>query len=404
MNLLNKENIRDLSLFGGIFFSFSGYYAVLILLPNLGLGIDSRTLTMPLRLIIVIAFGIFFLVRPQIKLQKGLVFFLFFALAYLARILIEYFDFSKIYHIPVSEFFFYFMAFVLFPLLLISQSRFNDRNYNAILLTVISSSFILSILAMFLYKELLGVNVRISALIGREERLISPLALSNCSALCIGVGTSYLMANKVRLFKKSFICLTMGFSLIPFFLGASRGSILALAFPFLFYLIFSSGIKSRLKILLTIFVLSTMLILFTGYLGDAIFIRFFNTMDRIDVGTEGRIFLYKSSIYQFLENPIFGNSLNNDLFNYYPHNMLLEVMITTGVIGLIPFVLFLYVTFAKIIFVIREHKEYFWLCVFFMQAFTAGMFSGGIYAAAWFAIGAGMILGLNLNKRLHSEF
>jgi len=38
------------------------------------------------------------------------------------------------------------------------------------------------------------------------------------------------------------------------------------------------------------------------------------------------------------------------------------------------------------------------LGVIFLQAFIQNMFSGGLYAASWFAIGAGIILGFEFDK------
>lgn len=398
MDFLNKKNIISINLFIGFFLAFSGFYAFLVIIPYVSSGLESRALTIPLRLIILVSFGLSFLFRPQTRYRKGLVFFLLFALAYLTRILVEYVDGTSSFHMSIAEFFLYFMSFVLLPILFISFTKLRNPDYNKIFYAIITSSFLLSILSLYFYKEIIGVNVRISTLISREEQFISPLALSYCSALCIGAGTFYLLTNRVQIIKKVYICLSICLSTIPFFLGASRGSIFALAFPFIYYLIYVDSIKNRFKIIIIILFLIILSAISTEYLGNAIFTRTINTFDRIEVGTEGRILIYKSSLDQFFNYPIFGNGLNNKVTNYYPHNMFLEVMITTGIIGFLPFVMFIIAIFAKMKLILKKKRCSFWICVVFLQSFTSAMFSGGIYAAAWFAIGVGLILGFNLNN------
>ena len=103
---IKKENIKNINLIIGFFLAFSGYYAFLIVLVNLAPDLKTRGLTIPLRLIIVTSMGFIFLLRPRVKLQKGLVFFLFFATAYLTRILTEYMDYTLMFHIPKTEFFY----------------------------------------------------------------------------------------------------------------------------------------------------------------------------------------------------------------------------------------------------------------------------------------------------------
>jgi len=397
---IKKENIKNINLIVGFFLAFSGYYVMLIVMINLLPGLESRNLTIPLRLIIVVSIGFIFLLQPRVKLQKGLVFFLLFATAYLTRIFIEYLDYNSMFHIPVIEFFLYFISFVLIPLVLISQFRLSEHNYNKIFLAVIAGTTILSALTFFFYKGIIGLVGRISSAGSLGESFISPLALSYCSVLGIGVGIAYLITNKVGIRKKLFIYSTIALSFIPFYLGASRGSILALSFPFAFYFFFTEGIKKRCTLLFSIVILSIVMAALTEYLGTGVFDRFMNIQRDIATGSSSvvRIDIWKYSLQQFLEHPLLGNSLECDQFNFYPHNILLEVLITTGIIGFIPFVLFLYNIFTKMRLIVKQHSEYFWICTIFLQAFTQNMFSGGIYSAGWLAIGGGMILGFKFDK------
>ncbi|MFH0726539.1 MAG: O-antigen ligase family protein [Pseudomonadota bacterium] len=400
-----KERIISINLIVGFFLAFSGYYAALIVLTNLATGAGSRNLTIPLRLIIVSSFGIIFLMRPKIGLQKGLTFFLFFAFAYLSRILIESLDYSSKFQITEIEFFLYFTSFVLIPLVFTSQIRLSESDYSKIFIVLMIGTIILSILTFYFYKQLIGTVVRISLVIKHNQNYISPLALSYGSVLGIGVGIGYLLTNKVGRLKKLFIYTTIMISFVPFFLGASRGSILALSFPFVFYLFFAQGIKKRAHIIISMGVLCIFLIISTAYFGSGVFFRFANISHDIESSSSsaGRLEIWRYSLIQFINNPVFGNSLNCTKVNFHPHNILLEVLITTGIIGFIPFFLFLCSIFTKMKVIVKQHSEYFWICVIFLQAFTQNMFSGGIYSAGWLAIGGGLILGVNIRDRVKNE-
>ncbi len=64
---------------------------------------------------------------------------------------------------------------------------------------------------------------------------------------------------------------------------------------------------------------------------------------------ESRIQLYQAAIKAIIENP-FGYGLNaaEKLVGFYPHNIFLEILISAGIIGLIPFLLLLILYFQKI--------------------------------------------------------
>lgn len=402
MNIMpiTKENIKNINLFLLFFFAFGGYYAVLIIWTNVVGDIASRNFTIPIRIVIVLLIIVIFLMKPKVKIQKGLTFFLIFSGAYLGRIFVEYIEYGSAFHISEVEFFLYFVSFVLAPLFLLSQIPLGEKNSECTFFGLMVGILLLALLTLCFYEELIGNIARISLAIRRGENYISPLALSYCSALGIGIGVTYIITNHASFSRKIFIYIVVGLSFIPFFLGASRGSIVALSFPFVFYFLYVEGIKRRLSILFSILLLTLVFIFLTDYLGSGVFDRFANIYRAIETGSSSaaRIQIWQASLMQFFENPVFGNSLNCDYVNHYPHNILLEVMITTGVIGFIPFLLFLQQVYMGMKYIVKQQPQYFWVCVVFIQAFIQNMFSGGIYAAGWFAIGGGLILGFKLKR------
>ena len=392
---IKKENIKNYSLFLSFALAFGGYYATLILLSNLLGGVSSRSFTIPIRVSIIFLLFIAYVLQPKIRVQKGLMFFLLFAGAYLFRILIEYFDHSSVFHISEIDFFLYFVSFVFVPIILLSQTSLSKKNYDLILKGLLVGILSLSVLTLYFYNDILGNVARISLAVKRGEEYISPLALSYCSALGMGLGISYLLTNHVSFNGKFFIFSVVGLSCIPFFLGSSRGSIFALSFPFAVYFFYVEGVKRRASIILAIIALTFLFVILTEYLGSSVFERFFNIYNSIETGdsSSARIEIWKAGLMQFWKNPLFGNSLNCELIDHYPHNILIEVLITTGIVGFVPFFLFLWEINKGIKGIIKIHPQYFWVCVVFLQSFMQNMFSGGLYAAGWFAIGGGLILG-----------
>lgn len=399
---IKKENLKNIYLFLVYFFAFGGYYAALMTFSNVIGGAGSRNFTIPIRFGIVLLLSFIFMMQPKIKIQKGLVYFALFSLAYLLRIFIEYIDKSSLFHITELEFFLYFISFVLFPLFLLSQFSLNEKNYENILWGLLIGVLVLSVFTVIFYKNLIGNVARISLAVAKGEEYISPLALSYSSALGIGVGLSYLLTNKVRLFKKIAILAVVGLSFIPFFLGSSRGAIFALSFPFVFYFLYVEGMKRRVVVLVSIILLTVVFGFLTEYMGSGVFERLAGTYSAIETGGSGaaRIEIWRAGLIQFIENPLFGNSLNCTYVNHHPHNILIEVMITTGIVGLVPFVLFLYQIFKKMKDIVKFFPGCFWVCVIFIQAFMQNMFSGGIYAAGWFAVGGGLVFAMKLNNRM----
>jgi O-antigen ligase len=395
--VIKRNTIKNFALFIVFFLAFSGYYAFLMMLTNIATDIDSRILTIPLRLIIVGMITFIFLLRPRrVKLQNELFFFLLFAIVYLIRILIESLDHRSTFHITEAEFFLYFTSFVLIPLFFVSQFRLSEDNYEKIFIAMMSSALVLAALSLYYYQEMIGCVKR---MVITDENYISPLALSYSSVLAIGVGIAYLLTNEGMLCMRLFIYVTILMSFIPFFLGASRGSIVALSLPFLFYLVFGRGVKKRITLLLVISSLAIVLIFLTEVFGTRIFARLATISEIIEYGGLApggeRIEIWEASLVQFCNNPVFGNSLNCDQTNFYPHNMLVEVLITTGIVGFVPFVLFLYIIFVKMVLMVKRDRRYFWVCVIFLQAFMYNMFSGGIYYAGWLSIGAGLVIGFD---------
>lgn len=93
---------------------------------------------------------------------------------------------------------------------------------------------------------------------------------------------------------------------------------------------------------------------------------------------DGRTGLYLESLGVFSESPIFGHGIGS-IFYYlksYSHNLFLDILSETGIVGLLLFLFVLIVFFKKIFMLYRQGSLFRFLTIMFICGFTLNMFSG----------------------------
>jgi len=190
----------------------------------------------------------------------------------------------------------------------------------------------------------------------------------------------------------------IGLSTVPFFLGASRGSLVALFIPFVLYFFSGKNINFRIRGILSASVVFMGLIYLDSYFQSGLLNRFLGTSEAIERGESSavRIEIWKGAFDQFFNNPVFGDKLRIDKWPFgYAHNLFVEVLQTTGLLGFIPFTVLVFKAWKISFYILRYHKPYFWVAVIFIQSFFMNMFSGAIYTAAWFWSSMALLFAMN---------
>lgn len=389
---LNRLKIQSSLLFISHFLNFAGYYAFLLILSNVGLIAFSRGLTIPIRVLILGCLCCIILVNRKVYVKSGARLFLLFAACYITRIIIEMLR-MKTFHLDTSEYFLYFIAFGALPLLILSSLRLREQDYNVIKWSLLVSCFLLSVLTLAYYRSLIGTVGRISAAIARDENYISPLALSYCGTLSIGIGINYLLENRAGFRSRLLVLVFIAFSLVPFFLGASRGSIFSLFVPFMVMFLSKGNIVASVRMLFIMLIVAVAGIYLGELFGSSVLNRFLNIGSDIAQNNSSaiRLEMWKAGFNQFLDNPVFGNSLEVDAFQFYPHNIVIEVLLTTGIIGFIPFAALIINGFKRAVFIFRNDPRNGWIGILFIQSFIQNMFSGSIYGASWLWVSLGLL-------------
>ena len=387
-----KPLVFEIFLWLALFSVFGGYYSLLILYAEMVDSIDtSRTLTIPLRVTIIALMFIACLLGPRQKIAKMNVAFFFFgafSVFYILLLIIETIEG------PVGDIAAYFFAFVLLPFSFISILRLTTSTLNKMYYAVLVSCVLFCVLCTIFYSEFIGASIRIGPSL--HENSLSPLALSYTSAMAIGLLLlPWLDPNDGSgLLRKICHAGTILVCLIPLFQGASRGAVLALFLPLLFLIWFTKGIK-KLHVVIVL-VLGCLLIIFMqDYLGYEMLDRFTRTLDDINTHEKeaSRLRIWSAAWEQFVSSPIYGGSLKVKEWQIYAHNIFFDVALTTGLLGLIPFVTFVILLIRKSIIMLRfPEGGGIWIVIIFWQSFIHYSFSGGIHNASWFAVSAALVL------------
>lgn len=147
--------------------------------------------------------------------------------------------------------------------------------------------------------------------------------------------------NKFNLIK-FLISIILSLSLL--FLGSSRGPFLSTIIIILILLFTYRDRYSLTKLIIAIIFVVFLILYFIDFRDLGLFKRFENPIYGDD---PTRVEIWTAAIDYFLKNPVFGYSIV-DKYGIYPHNIYLESLMATGIIGSIPFFILLKRLFYKI--------------------------------------------------------
>ncbi|MFZ4543221.1 MAG: O-antigen ligase family protein [Saprospiraceae bacterium] len=102
--------------------------------------------------------------------------------------------------------------------------------------------------------------------------------------------------------------------------------------------------------------------------------------DRSSGGKEYRDFAYASALNDFFDSPIFGKQYVGTYDNFYPHNVILEALMATGVVGFLVFLVAIFAFIFKAFQALQPGKKYLFLCLLFvLPKFAISLSSGCLF-------------------------
>jgi O-antigen ligase len=371
--------IRGLSFFID-FFSVNGLYAITALVVAVNLNIESRYYTIPFRVIVTASIILIILLKRYRPCQDPVVYllFIFFFAFYWYRIFLDMSIRDREFHIPPYEYLLYSIIYVIFPFIYYTQRR-SDYDFERLFRALLISGLFFSVITIYIFFKSSVEN-------GKFDRYLlgmDPLTISYVGALLVGICFSRLVFNTG--YKNTKLLLAgLLIGICPFLIGGSRGPILALIIPliiaFLSRITFSIKKKSIKYVILLIIALASALAIFGSIAFDRLNHIFVDLAAKS--GDVRRLWIWETAFKQFLQSPVFGDSIQVQGVDY-PHNLIIEVLMSTGIAGFIPFCLLMGFGIYKSFRILKLYPTYIWIYIFFFQALIMGMLSGNVYSNIW---------------------
>lgn len=377
------------------FISFIGMYSLIFIFIGMDLGLESRYYTVPIRVVVTLLMLRIVLTwkYSEFENKMSINYFLLFYVFYVLKIFYEMLIDNKELYISGYEYFGYSVVYDLIPFLFFIQRK-PENMYDQAFRGIFLSGVLISILGIFL----IGFQIWSSGYFDRDEFEMNPLLISYSGSLIVGLCTSKLIMGKRMSIKYIFGCL-IGF--VPLLMGGSRGPLIALVVSLLFIIIVQGKAMQLIKYLF----FGVFIMIFLYYLSTLInsitFVRFFNVVEEYQTNDDSftRLVIWRDAIDQFLSSPIVGDSIQTNSILYpYPHNQFIEVLMSTGLIGFIPYFLLMLNGILKSIKIVRYRKTHSWISVLFIQSILSGMLSGNIYSDIWYFSSLGLVLSFPLEN------
>jgi len=209
---------------------------------------------------------------------------------------------------------------------------------------------------------------------------------------------------KINKFLKLFLIVI---SLLNLILSGSRGPLFSLIIITL--LIYIQGNKSIFFLLLkvSIFVFLIFILLVRKYninLQDLNYIQRIYSNDELTfIKDDNRKVLYNSAYTQFLRNPIFGDKYYEEITKTYPHNIFLEILMSTGIFGLFFFILHLFTILFIYVKNLKIKNEYSFLVLITIFYLLCSLFSSSIWGNLEFFIFSSLLCYSTVSKNKVNE-
>jgi hypothetical protein len=355
-----------------------GYYIVFLLgafpllsflsIPYITITYRAGTLLFGMLLLSYIVLSRGFYIN---KWVLGVCIFLFF---YFLKLFYDFnytnFDFGRD-KLELSLFIFSSLFFPMLVLLFSKPSFFDIPTITFNLFIVLLLVCIFSLISGIVF----GFKYRLSG-----NDILNPISLGNYAVTCLMLGSflSMFYYSSYGRIKKALLKLSFPISILCLLLSASRGPMLS-AFTLLvvFLLINKSGVVKNILYLLLFLMLLSLAFIISESFFDTMFGRMSVNLDEND--GEARVFLWKLAIMKFAEAPIFGSHTTTAYG--YVHNVLLEILMATGIVGASGIIYIFYHAWKNLVFYIKTNNE---KCIFgflFLQYLIAAFFSGTVYTS-----------------------
>lgn len=383
-------------------FLFCGFYTYLVLANSVNIIPTGGGYSAVIRVLFIAACFACLLNLKYMKIEIfGVIYFLF--LLFFLYKLAFFFALGEIsYGKSHSTLLAYFILYVFLSFHLVYFARFNNQFLNLLNKYLYFFVLIFCMLVTIFFSEYVGHVSRLSTTHVDDESVVSPLILSYNSSILLGFTISLILNTPKTLKVYSLIIFSFVVGGITFALGSSRGAIVALIFSI--FILTLVMLKKRTAFRLTSSVVIIVIIFgsLVNYLNKSVFNRFTSLAQSISEGSgssEVRFLMWKNALSVFSDNVLFGGGFSLERFSTHPHNIYFEVLMSSGIIGFLFFIIPLLSVFYFLFLFTRRDNQWAFLLVLYSQNIAASFFSTSIVTAAWLSLSIGLVLSqLKLTK------
>lgn len=265
------------------------------------------------------------------------------------------------------------------PALILAKitQRLDDRSFSV----VMNFLSILFIVGMVLNFDMLVETSTHRVYLDR----INPIAMTSMAMTFVLYYGFFFRRNMVtRLL--SLVMIPALIAIIAF--SKSRGPIVSMVAAIALYVVIAKS-RNRIRILQGIALLAVAGVILSYALDIDILAM---ALDRFSFGNEsgetsvnGRQEQWAAAWQGFLDNPLLGRYIFENAYFFYPHNIILESLMSLGVVGGVLMALFIWASFRSAAYVLKDPKAsstVLFMTILFFKEFFQAMFSGSIWGVS----------------------
>lgn len=355
-------------------------------------GLYERALTVPYRVLVLLcsiwSLGLVLMTKRRFVARWYVLPLGIFWLLYALRFYVDAYYYEVSLSTPSDELAFFIFGMCLFPMFaILVEPGFHINSQ-----TVKSSIVVLAltcVTVLVFSRDILNSNFgRLRVEGGLNQITLGHLGVSLC-VLCL-----FLLFSPRAVGKTMNLILIglVGFGLAIMGLASSRGPILALVLVLPLLCAFGLQQRQRLRVFLLLGLLVCSLPF--GFaaikeIGSNIDQRMLATLDEMEDHSESRLDLWQSAWEDFVDHPLTGRAFDGR-YGMYPHNLLIESLMATGIVGGLSFLWILCLGIHAAWNLIRHSADQAWLGFLFFQMFVYAMFSGALWShfGFWYMLAA----------------
>lgn len=349
-----------------------GYYFINTLAGESSLSFLFTILVRFLPIILIFTYLIIF--YDRIFFSPYLIIFFIFFLIYLLRIIYSIaYDTGNMPRDYVRIIAFLLFSFLL-PYLFFSSTkglRFLILGSKYLLFVSFICSFYVCYIAIFNSSEFIQRIVI-------NER-VNPITIGEGASFGVVI-SYYFLPTQNQVFKKFLLIFFISICFGALVLSGSRGPLIGTILSIIFLMIFNEKIKT----LLILFLISALL-LFFFWESLEIFRVFSAFIELADFKQGGRVDLFNQGLIYFFTNPFFGHTYALE-GGIYPHNIFIEILMSTGIFGFLSIFSLVLIGAYKTITNLKLADEYKLFAALFTLASLSALVSGNIITSSSFWI------------------